>query len=366
MNSLIKLPIMTLLGFVTLGTVAAAQSICTQSADNSTITVPWATGCVFGGPIGSASSRIAGETAWMRRYSPATDCMAANGVSIGAVHFGIQEAFAGPASNGLVAVEVRLYKIDPMLPLKFMHMDLVHDERLMIPAQTQTHLVAPLPRPVYIAAGYDVVVEVYQPDGFWSQDFFRPGTNGIGETSPTYVFGACTAMLSPDPVTAASLGAFGGNPAMQVILDLEYTPGIGARYCSPATANSTGSAATIGVAGSPRAADNDLTLHGSDFPVGSFAFFLTSMSQGFVAGAGGSQGNLCLGSSIGRYVAPGQIQQAVNGAVSLALDLTQTPTPTGLVSVMGGETWSFQAWYRDTNAGMPTSNFSDAITVAFF
>jgi hypothetical protein len=37
-------------------------------------------------------------------------------------------------------------------------------------------------------------------------------------------------------------------------------------------------------------------------------------------------------------------------------------TPT--VGVAPGESWSFQAWYRDNNP-TPTSNFTDASTVTF-
>jgi hypothetical protein len=81
---------------------------------------------------------------------------------------------------------------------------------------------------------------------------------------------------------------------------------------------------------------------------------------------GGSQGNLCLGGSIGRYVGPGQIQQSGStGTVSLAIDLAQHPTPTGLVGVLPGETWNFQCWYRDAVGGMATSNFSDGYEVTF-
>ena len=37
----------------------------------------------------------------------------------------------------------------------------------------------------------------------------------------------------------------------------------------------------------------------------------------------------------------------------------------GLVAVQPGETWSFQAWYRDTVGGSATSNFSDGLEITF-
>lgn len=144
---------------------------------------------------------------------------------------------------------------------------------------------------------------------------------------------------------------------------------IGTNYCT-ANANSTGAAAVMAASGSTSVGNNDLVLEASDLPMGSFTFFLTSQVQGLVVGPGGSQGgsqgNLCLGGAIGRHVGPGQIQQAgATGEVSLAIDLTLTPQPTGLVSVTAGETWNFQAWYRDTSPTGATSNFTDGLEIDF-
>ena len=81
---------------------------------------------------------------------------------------------------------------------------------------------------------------------------------------------------------------------------------------------------------------------------------------------GGSQGNLCLGGAIGRYVGPGQIKNSgAAGTFDLVLDLASTPTPTGLVQVLPGDTWNFTAWYRDAVSGVATSNFTDAVSVTF-
>ena len=53
----------------------------------------------------------------------------------------------------------------------------------------------------------------------------------------------------------------------------------------------------------------------------------------------------------------------VFGAFTIPVDLTQMPT-TPVSAVQAGETWNFQAWYRDVNP-MPTSNFTDAIQLPF-
>lgn len=141
---------------------------------------------------------------------------------------------------------------------------------------------------------------------------------------------------------------------------------LGTNYCGPGVVNSTGGSGVMSASGSAIVANNDLVLEASGLPANAFAFFLTSRTQGNVVMPGGSQGTLCLGGAIGRYVAPGQIQNSgVAGAVSLAVDLGQHPTPTGLVQVAAGETWHFQAWHRDVVGGSATSNFTDGLSVLF-
>ena len=142
--------------------------------------------------------------------------------------------------------------------------------------------------------------------------------------------------------------------------------GLGTSYCTPAVANSTGNPAVFSASGSASVAANNLVLQANDLPNNAFGFFLTSLSQGFVPNAGGSQGNLCLGGSIGRYVGPGQIQNSgLTGSISLAVNLAQHPTPVGPVSVAAGETWNFQAWFRDSVGGVATSNFTDGYEIDF-
>jgi hypothetical protein len=130
--------------------------------------------------------------------------------------------------------------------------------------------------------------------------------------------------------------------------------------------NSTGQTARIAGSGSSSVASNNLTLTSDRMPNNAFGYFLTSTTQAFVANPAGSQGNLCLGGSIGRYVGPGQIKNSGSmGAFALLLNLTQTPTPTGFVSVAPGQTYYFQTWHRDAVAGAATSNFTNGLAVTF-
>ena len=113
--------------------------------------------------------------------------------------------------------------------------------------------------------------------------------------------------------------------------------------------------------GSAVLAANDLELVATQLPPGSFGFFIGSRSQTFIGMPGGSQGNLCVGGTVSRFAA--QVFSAGPlGRGTAAIDLTAIPLPNGAVSASPGETWNFQAWYRDANPNV-TSNFTDAIAV---
>lgn len=145
----------------------------------------------------------------------------------------------------------------------------------------------------------------------------------------------------------------------------DLAPTLGTNYC-PAAPNSTGAPAMIRATGSSAVSANDVTLQATSLPPNSFGFFITSTTQGFTAMPGGSEGNLCLGGAIGRYFGPGQIlNSGAAGEISLAIDLTAVPQPTGFVAVAPGETWNFQAWTRDSVGGTSTSNFTDGLTIGF-
>lgn len=133
-----------------------------------------------------------------------------------------------------------------------------------------------------------------------------------------------------------------------------------------ANADSTGATGQITGSGSNVAADNNLTLLADRLPSSSFGFFLTSQTQGFIPNPGGSAGNLCISGSIGRYVGPGQVKNSgAAGNFALAIDLTQTPQPTGSTSVVAGQTWNFTTWFRDSVGGAAVSNLTDGLSVAF-
>jgi hypothetical protein len=164
-------------------------------------------------------------------------------------------------------------------------------------------------------------------------------------------------------VVASDRRGNSGNSAWKSYLAV--APGqVGAAYCAP-NPNSTGAPARMGASGSNELVRNDLVLHVSGLPQGSAGYFLVSADRGSIPNPFGSQGLLCLGGLIGRFVAPGQIQNSgAAGAVHLAVDLTSLPSSMGPIVVAPGELWHFTYWYRDANPG-PATNLADGWSIAF-
>ena len=193
-------------------------------------------------------------------------------------------------------------------------------------------------------------------------DFGSPGAN-LSITEGTLDLSAAAGQILTS-ITFSNRSNAGAGYA--IIACNVTTFSLGSNYCSPAVVNSTGNPGSISAEGSPSVAANNVTLTVSDLPANAFGFFLTSETTANVANPGGSQGNLCLGGAIGRFVGPGQIKNSgTGGTFSLTLDLTQQPSPTGFISIQPGESWNFQAWHRDAVGGTVTSNFTDGLTISF-
>ncbi|MGK0220691.1 MAG: hypothetical protein ACI9HE_004203 [Planctomycetota bacterium] len=116
--------------------------------------------------------------------------------------------------------------------------------------------------------------------------------------------------------------------------------------------------------GSAAVVDDDLMIVASELPPNEFGYLLMSETQGLLMNPGGSQGTLCLGGLIGRFKS--QLQSSgPAGMITTNVELTNLPPPLfGGGSVMAGQSWSFQLWYRDQNPGT-TSNFTDGLEITF-
>ncbi|MEM9798819.1 MAG: hypothetical protein AAGA20_00750 [Planctomycetota bacterium] len=224
------------------------------------------------------------------------------------------------------------------------------------------------------AQGFVARLDVSGPPSTWSFD--RTDTfSGLPVTIALSPDASRFALTTSSParvltgsVSDGTLGAeivIPGDPPNPVTL--AWGEGeLGLAYCTPAEANSTGAPARIAAAGSAVALSNQVELTVSSLPPSSFGFLIAGKVQGFTANPAGSAGNLCLSGAIGRYVGPGEIRQADSaGLWRLAIDLTATPQPNGVVPVLAGETWNYQAWYRDSLNGTATSNFSPGLSIEY-
>lgn len=148
-----------------------------------------------------------------------------------------------------------------------------------------------------------------------------------------------------------------GNEVGRVLVTSPASP-LGAVYCTNVP-NSTGAIGRIIATGSPLVTVNDVRVTAYSLPPGAYGFLLASRTQGSTMGTPGPL--LCLAGQIGRFV--GQI--GTGPVITVQVDLTQVPQPTGTVAVLPGETWSYQLWHRDALAGAPTSAMTDALAVTF-
>ena len=138
---------------------------------------------------------------------------------------------------------------------------------------------------------------------------------------------------------------------------------LGSTTCT-AQPNSTGLGAQLSARGTSEASENRLQFRLTQAPPGGFAMLLNSQMSGMSTPAG-SSGTLCLGGLLGRYNRPGEYGQiSAQGQWDLRPDLANTPTALGVTVVQTGQSWHFQAWFRDLDPG-PTSNFSDGLVVMF-
>ncbi|MEM6671905.1 MAG: hypothetical protein AAF726_03625 [Planctomycetota bacterium] len=175
-------------------------------------------------------------------------------------------------------------------------------------------------------------------------------TLGMTEVTP-FDLERATA-VSDDGTVIVGLGQPRSNPLERIgfIVYLD-APGfaLGQAECVDSPPSSAGAGARLLAIGSDAAADNDVTLVAQRLPEGAIGTFLCSRTAGFAVAPGGIQGTLCLGGSIGRFTGPNEIFVAQGeGEARLRLDLTRLPQPSTTASVLPGETWRFQAWFRET------------------
>lgn len=138
---------------------------------------------------------------------------------------------------------------------------------------------------------------------------------------------------------------------------------IGQPFCNPANPTSLGAPSTMHAFGSDHAGGNVLALVAAGVPPNATGYFLSSMSTGSVMPPG-SQGILCLSGNIGRFISPVLMVSPHGRTLGRFIDTLALPgNPPA--AALPGQTWYFQAWFRDQVGGIATSNFSDAVAITF-
>ncbi|MCP3915571.1 MAG: hypothetical protein GY711_08460 [bacterium] len=171
--------------------------------------------------------------------------------------------------------------------------------------------------------------------------------------------GLASAVIDDRALFAGGWDDTTGTPS--AVVDV-FTPMVATGYCT-STVNSSGLPARLTTR--TEEAGTTLRLLADDLPGNQMAFFLVGMGQAQLMPLS-SQGIVCLaGGDIGRFDDPGQAgTSSPSGHFELVVDLGSLPTNPPQ-PVLVGQTWNFQAWFRDMNPG-PTSNFTDASAVAFY
>ena len=147
-----------------------------------------------------------------------------------------------------------------------------------------------------------------------------------------------------------------GSPG-QWVADMACT--VGQSYCSSAP-NSTGSIAETIAEGSLNVVEQDLELIATPVPQGVSGMFLTALTQQQVPSFHGGQGTLCVGPPVIRF--GGSLQNTgASNALGYVLDFGNLP---GGSAFAPGQTWNFQAWFRDLNPAA-TTNLSSGLALTF-
>ena len=216
--------------------------------------------------------------------------------------------------------------------------------------------------------GDDFVIGVSNDGGATWREVHRIGFAGNGSAGgwlrATYVL---TPLIPPTSTMVLRFAASdsGADSVVEAAIDDVRVTALGAvnppmGYCTSA-ANSTGQAGTIDLSGSRSVAQNAFTLSAAQLPPGQYGLFFFGPSRTSVPFPTGA-GTLCVD---GRLLRLPIVQiDPLFGTVGYSLDFEDRDTAASVVT--GQSTWNFQFWFRDTVAGQPTSNATDAVSVFFY
>lgn len=135
-------------------------------------------------------------------------------INVCQVQFGIETA-AG--ATGSQPVTVNLYTGTGAFPGTFGSYTQIASSAISVPDQAAT--IFPASISALATAGSNLVVEVFTPEGQTDGNSFFIGSNGGGETAPSYLEAATCSITSPTTTTDV------GFPQMQIVMNVIGNPG---------------------------------------------------------------------------------------------------------------------------------------------
>lgn len=245
------------------------------------------------------------------------------------------------------------------------------------------------PQGIFVWQGFIQTFECRQSHAPVGEFMATIGTSGIlGSQRNLYVIRWDTALVPRVdinqglPFTGDAFQGFGdvdadgdadviyANAEMALWVPNEDVTPVGSDVCGPGVPTSLGRSARLQLIGRAEApvggSTGDLTLEVFDVPPQTPVLFVLGGETGFIPGLNGFDGNLCVGlPGLARLTGSGPVDFAdLNGIVTRPLDLSALPRGTSLLTVMPGDTWVFQAIFRDL-ASPGQANLTNAISVVF-
>ncbi len=195
----------------------------------------------------------------------------------------------------------------------------------------------------------------------------------VGETGALWSGGAAMASRMSGGNSGSSWLGMGwsifetiaGNSSWNVAgarFSSSFADPVGFQYCYGAP-NSTGDRGFLAIFGD-QSIDQLKTLSATALPPNSVGYFAVGSLPVSVPNVAGSQGTLCIAGVVGRY-SNFVTSSGPTGTISLTIDPTMLPVPTGSAPAMAGQLRGFQLWHRDSVNGAATSNFTNAATIFF-
>ena len=205
---------------------------------------------------------------------------------------------------------------------------------------------------------------------------FATDAEQVQWTNPGPMVVRCVLEVSVWPFSNSLCSSYQLHLAGASLCDLSGFP-----ICDPMDPNSTGMSTTL-VGSYDPAATSGLHLEVLHGPPGEFGYLLLGSSwndPGVVI----SQGRLCFAltagnffvrytqsgteaNSIGVFDDSGQLMNlAGTSSTGTGFDVPETIPLGSMLVIQRGELWTFQAWHRDSGAGVGESNFSNGLVVTF-